>query len=235
MDFNISFFDLVLRLVLAMLCGGIIGIERERKRRAAGFRTFMIVCMGAALAMLIGFYIVDVSANIWKLDTEVYKTDVARLGAQVINGIGFLGAGTILITGRRQVRGMTTASGLWAAACMGLTIGAGFYKCAIVGCALIILATTAMRSLERVVMSRTRNINLHIEFGELTDVGKIIKQIKGHDIKIYDVEITRAEKGNIELINPSAVFTMRLPKKKSHTEVITDLSLIDGVKSIEEL
>ena len=119
------------RLTVAMICGGIIGLERGRRRRPAGFRTHMLVCMGAALTMLIGQYVATRLAADPSLAGRT--TDVARLGAQVINGIGFLGAGTIIVTGRQEVKGLTTAAGLWASACMGLAIGAGFYLGALLG------------------------------------------------------------------------------------------------------
>ena len=121
--------SILFRLFLAVVCGGIIGFDRGRKRRPAGFRTYMIVCLGAALTMLISQHM------FWR----GYATDLSRLGAQVVSGIGFLGAGTIIVTGRQQIKGMTTAAGLWASACMGLAIGAGFYTGALICCVLIIL------------------------------------------------------------------------------------------------
>ena len=116
--------SILVRLLMAMLVGGLIGMERGRKRRAAGFRTYMLVCVGAALTMLLGQY----QSVILELSGTVARADVSRYGAQVINGIGFLGAGTIMLTGRKEVKGLTTAAGLWACACMGLAIGSGFYE-----------------------------------------------------------------------------------------------------------
>ena len=122
--------SLLLRLILAMLCGGLLGLERGRKRRPAGSRTYMLVCLGAALTMVLSQYEYVMLTTEWAdVSTELgIRTDVARFGAQVVNGIGFLGAGTIMITGRQQIKGLTTAAGLWASACMGLAIGAGFYE-----------------------------------------------------------------------------------------------------------
>ena len=109
------FASVVLRLALAMLLGGCIGLERERKRRPAGFRTYMLVCLGATLTVLLSLYEFTMVTGPWSdICAEIgIKTDVSRFGAQVINGIGFLGAGTILVTGRQQVKGLTTAAGLW--------------------------------------------------------------------------------------------------------------------------
>ena len=124
------FASVVLRLALAMLLGGCIGLERERKRRPAGFRTYMLVCLGATLTVLLSLYEFTMVTGPWSdICAEIgIKTDVSRFGAQVINGIGFLGAGTILVTGRQQVKGLTTAAGLWASACTGLAVGAGYFS-----------------------------------------------------------------------------------------------------------
>lgn len=116
---DISFASIALRMILAFVCGGLVGIEREFKRRAAGFRTHILICMGAAITTLTSQYLV--------LEMN-YATDMGRLGAQVIAGIGFIGAGSILVTRRQRVKGLTTAAGLWAAAIVGLCFGSGFYE-----------------------------------------------------------------------------------------------------------
>ena len=107
--------EATIKMALALICGGVLGIERGRKKRPAGFRTYMLVCLGATLVMMTNEHI-----------CHAYGTgDMARMGAQVVNGIGFLGAGTIITTGHNRVKGLTTAAGLWAAACIGLAIGSG--------------------------------------------------------------------------------------------------------------
>ena len=113
---EMSFLGVTVRMVLAVLCGGLIGIEREYKRRPAGFRTHILICLGAAVTTLTSQYLY--------LTLELY-TDVARLGAQVVAGIGFIGAGTIIVTNRQRVKGLTTAAGLWTSAIIGLVCGAG--------------------------------------------------------------------------------------------------------------
>ena len=128
---ELNIWSVMLRLTVAMAFGGLIGMERGKKRRAAGFRTYMLVCLGAALTMLLSQYEYGMLTSAWSQTASQLgiRTDVSRFGAQVINGIGFLGAGTIIVTGRQEVKGLTTAAGLWASACMGLAIGAGFYEC----------------------------------------------------------------------------------------------------------
>lgn len=221
------------RLGIAALCGGVIGLERGRKRRPAGFRTHMLVCIGAALAMLISQYLTMMTTEFWRdIVPGGGNTDVARLGAQVINGIGFLGAGTIIVTGQQEVKGLTTAAGLWASACMGLCIGAGFVEGAVVGCLFIFLTIVILSRVERWIVSRARNVNLHVEFDHIDDVGKIITVIKEQDIRIFDVEIHKHK--NPATI-PSAVFSLRLPKRMSHTKVLTLIAGVENVRSIEEL
>ena len=108
-----------MRLACALICGGIIGIERSYKRRPAGFRTHILICIGAAITTLTSQYLY--------LNMH-YFTDMARLGAQVVAGIGFIGAGTIIVTKRQSVKGLTTAAGLWTSAIIGLAFGGGFYE-----------------------------------------------------------------------------------------------------------
>ncbi len=224
------------RLAVAAFCGGCIGIERGKKRRAAGFRTYMLVCMSATLAMLISQYLtmmVDASwGNIHLLGGGNNYTDVSRLGAQIINGIGFLGAGTIIVTGRQQVKGLTTAVGLWASACMGLCIGAGFVEGALIGCILIIVTITLFNHIERFIMARARNINLYIEFLHMDDIGAVISAIKAQDIRIFDVEIRKHQTVGV---NQSAVFSVRLPKRMSHATALAVVAGVENVRSIEEL
>ena len=223
----------LLRLCVAIFCGGVIGLERGRKRRPAGFRTHMLVCLGAALAMLISQYLTMMETSYWSLLTGLTnKTDVSRLGAQVINGIGFLGAGTIIVTGRQEVKGLTTAAGLWASACMGLTIGAGFIEGAFCGCVFISVTIIVFSRLERVIISHARNINLYVEFAHLDDLGRIINAIKEQDIRIFDVDVRKAKD---ERHNQGAVFSVRLPKRMSHTTMMTVLAGVENIRAIEEL
>ena len=232
---TLSFWDMLIRVGIAALCGGLIGIDRGKKRRPAGFRTYMLVCVGAAMTMILGIYLAMMITGVWAegLEGRSVSVDVSRFGAQVINGIGFLGAGTIIVTGRQQVKGMTTAAGLWASACMGLCIGAGFYLAALICCAFIILTIVVFSKLEHFILSRSRDINLYVEFENTDDLTDIIERIKQHDIRIFDVEVTKAKYS--ETHYPNAIFSLQLPKKKPHTAVMTAIAEIETVRSIEEL
>lgn len=233
-DFNMA--SVVLRLGLAMLCGGVIGLERGKKRRVAGLRTYMLVALGATLTMLLGEYICQMMV-LWQAEfPENFSPplDVSRLGAQVINGIGFLGAGTVIInTDKQQVKGLTTAAGLWASGCMGLAIGAGYYECALLAVLLIFLCMRVLRHVEGRLMDNSRNINLYIEFGSMDDVGRIIMALKAQEAQIYDVELRHNHRE--PQLNPSAVISLRLKERMSHARLIASMMDLDGVRGIEEV
>ena len=221
-EFNTA--SVLFRLTLAVICGGLIGIERGRKHRPAGFRTYMLVCLGAALTMIISQYVTY---------TLNQSTDITRLGAQVINGIGFLGAGTIIVTRRQQVKGLTTAAGLWASACMGIAIGAGFYIGALTVCVLIIIVLIVLSKFEVKIMMAARNMTLSVGYTQSDDIVVIIDKIKSLGVRIIDVEIVKLNTdGNFSL---SAVFYVSLPKKYKHTDLIEQLAGINGVNLVEEL
>lgn len=232
---ELSTASVLLRLVLAMLFGGLIGLERVRKRRPAGFRTYMLVCMGAALTVILSQYEFYMVTNVWsELAAEIgLRTDVSRFGAQVINGIGFLGAGTIIVTGKQEVKGLTTAAGLWASACMGLAIGAGFYECVGLCFALIFLVIRLLPFIETAIIENARNMNIYVEFQSLDDVGEIINRIKSQDVQIYEVEIERGREERSR--NPSAIFFIRMNQKQAHTRILTAISELESVYTIDEI
>ena len=170
------------------------------------------------------------TVNVWKLNLT---TDVSRFGAQVINGIGFLGAGTIIITGHQQIKGLTTAAGLWASACMGLAIGAGFYMGALVGCLLILITIIVFSKLEAFILAHSRNANIFVEFESIDSVTHILSKLNEQDVKVFDVEIMKQQ--NSGTLYPNAIFSIKLPKKKSHASIMAAISQVDTVRSIEEL
>lgn len=227
--------SLLARLLLAMFMGGLVGVERGRKRRAAGFRTYMLVCIGAALTMILGQYQSLMLDTRWLADAAEVgsRSDMTRFGAQVINGIGFLGAGTIVLTGRKEVKGLTTAAALWACACMGLAIGAGFYECVLLGLILIFLCIRILPLLEAFLLKRSKNLNLYIEFSEVRDVRLITNRLKGMGVSIVDMEV---EPGHPETQgHPSAVLSLRLPRRQVHTEVISAVFQIPTIHKVDEM
>lgn len=219
---ELNLFSTVVRLALALILGGILGIERGRKRRPAGLRTYMIVCMASALVMLTGEYLVQ----------EYGTGDPARLGAQVISGIGFLGAGTIIITSR-QVKGLTTAAGLWAAACMGLAIGAGFYAGAVICGTFLLLVMAAMSRLDSYLLLRSRQINFFAEFKSMEALGRFMRFLRDEGYKLYNIEINRNRELASDLIG--ATFWVGLNGPADHVETLHNLSRSEDVKYLQEL
>ena len=231
-QFNLP--SILFRMTLAVLCGGMIGINREHKRRPAGFRTYMMVCMGAALSMILGQYENTVLHTLMSdaFGAVGQPSDVTRFGAQVINGIGFLGTGTILITEQREVKGLTTAAGLWATACMGLAIGAGFYEGVALSFVCIFLSIKVLPYVEFFLLSRSRNMNLYVELSSLERLNDFIALMKAIGIQIFDMELDRKREigGGV-----GVVFYLHLPKNQSHTKLLTDLSYSPDVRAIDEI
>ncbi len=220
---EVNLYAIALKLVLSMLFGGLIGLERGRKRRPAGFRTYMLVCLGAAMTVVMGQYVISLGE----------KADVARIGAQAINGIGFLGAGTILVTGKQQVKGLTTAAGLWACACMGLAIGAGFYECVIPVFLLIFLSVRFFPWLEAWMVEKDRNMNFYAEFTSMDDLGPLLSGVKEQQVHIYEVDLDRGEISQTG--QPNGVFAIRLPKGLSHTRFLSAMTELECITMIQEL
>ena len=230
-EFN--FASVAVRLTLALMFGGMLGMNRAKKRRAAGFRTYMLVCLGATLAMILGQYETELLMLHWGdvVDPVGNRVDVVRFGAQVINGIGFLGAGTVVVTGRQEVKGLTTAAGLWGSACAGLAIGAGFYECALAALVLMWMTVKFLPEIEDFIISKSRNMNIYVEFNNMSAMGEIIATFKTLDAHIYDVDINRGSQG----LNPGAVFAVRLGHWRPHAEVLATISQLDCVTMINEV
>jgi len=225
----------VVRLILAMIVGGTIGLEREKKRRPAGFRTYMLVALGAALTMILSQYLNYLMDTDWAEVSKLVgiRTDVSRFGAQVINGVGFLGAGTIIVTGRQEVKGLTTAAGLWVAACMGLAAGAGFYEAVILCFLLVMLCMNVLPVIEDAFLAGSKNLNIYVELDDIAGLGAIAAKLKESEIKIYDTEFNKEQHDQLSQIN--AVISMRLPKKMLHVEVLAMISTVSGIISVEEI
>ena len=232
---ELNLWSVALRLMLAMVFGGLIGLERGRKGRAAGFRTYMMVCLGAALTMVLGQYEGHMLATVWKetAGSEGVRADVCRIGAQVINGIGFLGAGTIIVTRHQEVKGLTTAAGLWASACVGLAIGAGFYEAVLLAFLAMFLSIRILTPVENRIVENARNMNLYVEFESLDDIGRIISKIKEQGAHIYEVDIDHGRNGGAQY--PSAVFYLALKQKKTHTQTMAAISELEHVRMINEI
>ena len=227
--------SMMLRILLAMAMGGVIGFDREQKHRPAGFRTYMLVAVGAAATSILSQYLDTMLNTFWKdaYDIVGRRTDVVRLGARVISGIGFIGTGTILVTERKEVKGQTTACCLWASACMGLACGAGFYECVIIGFILIIIIMKILPLIEREVLAYGRNMNIFIEMDTVENLSEIVNRMKAAGVMLYDVELGKNEPDHDATL--TCLFSVRLPKRIHHTELLAQISTLDGVAAIEEI
>lgn len=221
---EVSLLSVTVRMCLAVACGGIIGMEREYKRRPAGFRTHILICLGAAMTTM--------TSQFFYLYMN-YFTDMARLGAQVVAGMGFIGAGTIIVTRRQRVKGLTTAAGLWTAAIVGLCLGGGFYEGGIFATLLILLAELIFSKLEYRMLENAPEINLYMEYMDRTCLENVLKLYRELDLKVLNLEITRAT--GSEKHNACAIFTLRLNKKCKVERLLAKVNATEGVVTVEEL
>ena len=221
---DVNVLSVTVRLLLAVVCGGAIGIEREFKRRPAGFRTHILICLGAAMTTLTSQFL-SLNMN--------YNTDVARLGAQVVAGIGFIGAGTIIVTRRQRVKGLTTAAGLWTAAIVGLAIGGGFYEGGVFATILILLAELVFSRMEYRMMDNAPEINLYMEYQDKGSLERVLRIFHERQLTILHMEITRA--AGSEGYNACALFSLRLNKSCKVGELLKSILAEEGIVSVEEL
>jgi putative Mg2+ transporter-C (MgtC) family protein len=213
--------ELLVRLSLACLLGGLIGIEREKNRHPAGFRTHILVCVGSALIMLCNIFIFEEYKNYANIDP-------ARLGAQVISGIGFLGAGTILKEGV-TVKGLTTAASLWSVAGIGLAVGLGFYTGAIFATILVLVTLVLFSRFEERIYGCRRSTLLNIKtLDKPGQIGKIGTELGRVNLKIEDITMEVADESSILL-------KVRVNKSKEDitNEVMDCLSELEGVLYVE--
>lgn len=210
------------RIVLALVCGGMIGIEREDKRRPAGFRTHILICLGAAMTTATSQYMYVVMR---------YPISMSRMGAQVIAGVSFIGAGAIIMTKWRRVRGLTTAAGLWVVAIVGLCCGAGFYEGAVYASVLVLVAEVFFSKLEYSLLRGDREINVYTEYARPSCLEEVVSRCHMLGAKIVDVEITNrsGEDGS-----SCAVLSLRSRQGAGREEILRAIAAIDGVLTVVE-
>lgn len=179
---DIRFVTVLLRMALAVLCGACIGLERSYKNRPAGFRTHILICVAGTVASMTGLYLY--------LNLHM-PTDISRLGAQVVSGLGFIGAGTIVVTSKKSIRGLTTAAGLWASGIIGLSLGAGFYEGAITASALVI-ATELLFARVGKRIRKAAEFQIAIHYHERLALDRSLRLCKDEDLAITDLRIMSA-------------------------------------------
>lgn len=217
--------EIIFRLVLAAVLGGLIGLERESLNRPAGLRTYTLVCLGSALAMV-------VSLDMYFQYYQTVNADPGRIAAQVVSGIGFLGAGTILREGA-TVRGLTTAAGLWVVACIGLAVGAGLYVPAVVTTVLILFVLIYFIKFEAIFtgMREYKGVIMVVE-DRPGQVGLIGSTLGDLGVLIKNIQLTRLETGKNDL---EVELLLQLPPNVSIENVVEELSNIQGLRNIDRL
>ena len=215
--------SVVVRILISIAVGGLIGLERGMKNRPAGLRTYMLVCVGSCLIAITNQYIYQLTG----------AGDPSRLGAQVVSGIGFLGAGTIIVTGHNQIKGLTTAAGLWASAGVGLALGFGFYEAALTAAIGIYVILTILQRLESRVNKKIRVFEIYVELLTSIHLSDFTKQLRSMDIQIEGIQFESddyAEGGT-----RGAVIALKTKQREDHDLILEKIRAIDGVAYLEEL
>lgn len=217
---QLSILPLFVKMILSVVCGGVLGLERTRKRRAAGIRTYSMVCVGGAIVMMTGIAL-----------QQRLGGDPARLGAQVVSGIGFIGAGAIIVTGYHEIKGLTTAAGLWVTACMGLAIGAGYYAASVIACVILFCTMYFGAKVQNRVISHTNRLRVLVFFNEDANVTDFMSSARASAIDVNDCESVTSGEGT----KTGMIFSLKLPSHWSHEKAIEVLAEAPGVYFIEKI
>ena len=220
---EVTYIAIAVRIAVAVVLGGIIGLERGLKNRPAGLRTYMLVCVGACLIMVTNQYIY-----------QAFGTgDPVRMGAQVVSGIGFLGAGTIVVTKRNQIKGLTTAAGLWAAAAVGLSVGIGLYEAAVIGGAVIFIVLSLIHSWDNKMRQNSKMVEIYVELTRAINLGDFLRRIREMDL---EVESIQNEKESVDEDGKrSYIIILRSRRKRNHEILFQNIRDIEGVDYVEGL
>jgi putative Mg2+ transporter-C (MgtC) family protein len=219
-----STLSIFIRLSVSLLIGLVIGIDRGLKQRGAGIKTHALVCLGSAMVMLVSEYITMTFPGV--------NADMARMGAQVISGVGFLGVGTIIVTGRHQVRGLTTAAGLWTCACIGLAAGIGFVDGALYALILVIFIFKVFNRIDLYVREHANEFNFYIELSQGTGVAMFMDEMQKRNVKIVSMELDKSRfKGN----GPSAIITLEIHDRHRKTTILSEIQSMDFIRFAEEI
>ncbi len=219
---EVNIVSTLLRMALAVVCGGLLGIDRGRKKRPAGFRTYIVVCLGSTLVMLVNQY----AFQVFDL------SDPTRIAAQVISGIGFLGAGTIIVTSHNQVKGLTTAAGLWASAAIGLALGIGFYYGALIATVFIFIVMNAFGYINSFVSKRSGIADFFIEMDAVSSVSKLLAHLHEKNVDVKDFDLVKSQSHAPTF---AVHMTVKCHKECSIDDLMAWILKLDGVVFIEEI
>ena len=216
-----SGFSVFCRLLLAVLVGTVIGFNRGWNNKGAGIKTHTLVCIGAATSMILAEYVFHQFPDA--------RADMNRIGAQVISGVGFLGVGTIIVTGRNQVRGLTTAAGRWASACIGLMAGIGFLTGTLFALLFVLVTFFVLDKVDTQMHRRSRNFDLYVEFDDIVAVRKLLKTLTAWDTSYSDFLLTKGE------TSVAATFTLKVGEPNRKEYYIDAIQNLDGVAFVFEV
>jgi len=221
-DFNTI--SIILRMLLAVFFGGMIGVERGRNNFGGGARTITLVCFGSCVVIIVNEYL-RIKSN--------HTIDPARIAAQIINGVGFLGAGTIMVTGNNRVKGLTTAASLWVSAIIGIAIGCGFVYGAVLGLFLSLVSITVFQKYNKWYAKFDRYIDLYLEIDPNIGMNQVRKYAKENDFVIKSLH----RKRNKALYSEDICIDIELDTqgRRNHTSIVTCLQLIEGIHYCEEI
>lgn len=224
-----QWYEVVIRLILAIIVGGLIGYERENKNRPAGFRTHILVCIGAAVTSMIQMNAIQEISNMILLHPTLesaLKADIGRLGAQVITGVGFLGAGTILHE-KGSVKGLTTAASIWVVACIGLAVGLGYYFLSILSTIAVFLVLVILKKFEARFFHKAKLIRLEIQYIKKVElVSKMEEYFTNKNIKVQNIEFELGEDDDVQKIS---LYTILVPRNIMINEIITELCIYEEI------
>ena len=213
-----------LRLLLATFVGTFIGFEREFKNKGAGIKTHVLVCLGSAMAMIVSEYLIHQFPGV--------RADMARIGAQVISGVGFLGVGTIIITGKNEVQGLTTAAGLWACACIGLAAGAGYAEGTIIAMLFVIFTFVILNKIDHWLHENARIFTLYVEFENRHGIKELLKKLHSWNCNFSAFQLVKGEAGKF---GGAATFTIKLERGARKQPFIDAVQALDVVCFVEEV
>ena len=218
-----TYLEAGLRILMAIVLGGMIGMERGLKNRPAGLRTYMLVCLGACIVMLTNQYVYEAFG----------VGDPVRMGAQVVSGIGFLGAGTIIVTRRNQIKGLTTAAGLWASACVGLALGIGLYAVSIMGSVAIFVILTLLHELDFRMRRSTKQVEVYVELKHNVAVGQFLDFVRDRQYEPSNLQILLENTSDNGILAFSV--TLKGQKNCNHDDIVTTVKTMPGIGYVEEL
>ncbi|SHH67643.1 MgtC/SapB family protein [Clostridium grantii] len=243
------YYEIIIRLLLAIFIGGLVGYEREYKHRPAGFRTHILVCVGATVVSMIQIYDLQRVMTLLEQNPSLVgslKTDIGRLGAQVITGVGFLGAGTI-IRDKGAVKGLTTAASLWVVACIGLAVGMGYYFLSIVSTLTVFIALVSLKKIEIRLIDKSKLVKFEIEYYDKNFIRDAEIIFDENGIKIKNIEFDIEENEEVEKIEKSSkkekvlqndkivFYTILIPRHIQTSYILSEVSKIKGVSKIEKI